>query len=216
MPAPVPSSQRIRLFKNERLEKLTLISPRTFAISWAVILPLIAWAGWIGGGRHAPQPLAMAGLVGAGLFVWTLFEYAMHRFLFHLESDLRIVQWFVYLIHGNHHSSPNDPLRGLMPLPVSMSIGGAIWLACLALMGASGTWLFLGFMTGYVMYDAVHFACHQWQMRGPLGRMFKQHHMRHHYVNENANFAISALFWDRVFGSRIRSLKAEEAREQGL
>jgi sterol desaturase/sphingolipid hydroxylase (fatty acid hydroxylase superfamily) len=43
--------------------------------------------------------------------------------------------------------------------------------------------------------------------------MFKRHHMRHHYVNEDTNFAISALFWDRVFGSRIRSVKREEVQE---
>jgi sterol desaturase/sphingolipid hydroxylase (fatty acid hydroxylase superfamily) len=209
MPTPVSSPSRIRLFKSERLESLTLISPRIFVLSWSVMLPLIALVGWLGAGRHGNEPLATAGLIVAGLFVWTLFEYAMHRWLFHWESDLPAVRWFVYLIHGNHHASPNDPLRGLMPLPVSVSVGSLIWLACLALMGAKGTWLLLGFMTGYVLYDAVHFACHQWQMRGRIGGMFKRHHMRHHYVDEDGNFAISALFWDRIFGSRIRSLKRE-------
>lgn len=149
----------------------------------------------------------MTGLISAGLLVWSLFEYAMHRYLFHLESDVPVLRWFVYLIHGNHHASPNDPLRGLMPLPVSVSVGSLVWVACVALLGTAGTWLFLGFMMGYVFYDAIHFACHQWQMRGKIGQMFKRHHMRHHYVDEDGNFAISALFWDRVFGSRIRSLK---------
>lgn len=172
---------------------------------------MIAVAGWYTGGRHAPGPLQMAGLVAGGLLVWTLFEYAMHRYLFHLESNVPVLRWFVYLIHGNHHASPNDPLRGLMPLPVSVSVGSLVWAACIGVLGTQGTWLFLGFMTGYVLYDAVHFACHQWPMRGALGKMFKRHHMRHHYVDEDGNFAISALFWDRVFGSRIRSLKRDEA-----
>lgn len=210
MPAPVSSPSRIRLFKSERLEKLTLISPRTFALSWAVMLPLIALVGWTTAGERTPGPLAMAGLIAGGLLVWSLFEYAMHRYLFHLESDAAVLKWFVYLIHGNHHTSPNDPLRGLMPLPVSISVGSLVWLACCVLLGRSGTWLFLGFMTGYVIYDAVHFACHQWPMHGRIGGMFKRHHMRHHYVDEGGNFAISALFWDRVFGSRIRSLRREE------
>ncbi|GLK44124.1 sterol desaturase family protein [Novosphingobium sp. NRRL B-2648] len=208
MPAPVSNSPRIRLFKSERLEKLTLISPRTFALSWGFMLPLIALVGWINAGRH-PDTAAFAGLIAAGVIAWTLFEYVMHRYLFHLESDRPVVKWFVYLIHGNHHASPNDPLRGLMPLPVSVSVGGLVWLACLAVRGASGTWLLLGFMTGYVTYDAVHFACHQWPMRGRIGGLFKRHHMRHHYVDEDANFAISALFWDRIFGTHIRSLKRE-------
>lgn len=202
MHAPVSSPQRIRLFKSERLEKLTLISPRTFAVSWAVMLPLIALAGW--GSASVISALA---LVAAGLVVWTLFEYAMHRYLFHLDGKAPLVRWLVFLIHGNHHASPNDPMRGLMPLPVSVTVGALVWAACFALMGKAGTWAFLGFMTGYVIYDAVHYACHQFPMRGPIGAAFKRHHMRHHYVDEEGNFAISAIFWDRVFGSRIRSLK---------
>lgn len=181
-----------------------------FAVSWAVLLPLIALTGWYSAGRHTPEPLQMAGLIAGGLLFWGLFEYVMHRYLFHWESDIPVVRWFVYLIHGNHHASPNDPLRGLMPLPVSVSVGGLVWLACVSMIGTLGTWLFLGFMIGYVVYDAVHFACHQWPMRGKVGAMFKRHHMRHHYVDEEGNFAISALFWDRVFGSRITSLKRDE------
>ena len=208
MPAPVSSSQRVRLFKSERLEKLTLISPRTFALSWAVMLPLIAWTGW-----GSASPLYASALIAAGLTVWTLFEYAMHRYLFHLDSDVAVIRWLVFLIHGNHHDNPNDALRGLMPLPVSVSIGSLVWLAFVALLGPAGTWMLLGFMTGYVLYDAVHFACHQFSMRGRLGKALKRHHMRHHYVDEDSNFAITAIFLDRVFGSRIASLKqrSEEA-----
>lgn len=202
MPAPVSRPPRVRLFKSECLERLTLISPRAFVLSWVVLLPLIAWAGWGTAG-----PLPALGLVAGGLLVWTLFEYAMHRYLFHLDSELAAVRWLVFLIHGNHHDSPNDPMRGLMPLPVSLAVGGLVWGVFLALLRAPGTWLFLGFMIGYVMYDAVHYACHQWPMRGRLGAALKRHHMRHHHVDENGNFAISAIFWDRVFGSRIASLK---------
>lgn len=202
MPAPVSSPQRIRLFKSERLEKLTLISPRTFAVSWAVLLPLIAWAGW-----GWASPLQALALVAVGLMAWTLFEYAMHRYLFHLDSKVKAVRWLVFLIHGNHHDSPGDPMRGLMPLPVSIGVGLLVWAACEAALGMAGTWAFLGFMSGYVIYDAVHYACHQFPMRGRIGAMLKRHHMRHHYVDDEGNFAISAIFWDRVFGSRITSLK---------
>lgn len=206
MPAPVSSPQRIRLFKSERLEKLTIISPRTFAVSWAVMLPLIAWTGWLTT-EPLGAPFKALGLVAGGLLVWTLFEYAMHRYLFHLDVDFRVVRWFVFLIHGNHHQSPNDPLRGLMPLPVSISVGAMVWLVCTALLGNHGTWLFLGFMIGYVIYDGLHFACHQWPMRGRIGSALKRHHMRHHHVDEEGNFAISGIFWDRLFGSRITSLR---------
>ncbi len=202
MSAVNASSPRIRLFKNERLEKLTLISARAFAIAWGFLLPFIAWIGWKSAG-----PLEGFGLFAAGLVVWTLFEYVMHRHLFHLELEQPAAKWLVFLIHGNHHDSPNDPLRGIMPLSVSLPIAGLIWAACVALIGRAGTWAFLGFITGYVVYDAIHYACHQFPMRGKLAAALKRHHMRHHYVDDTRNYAISAIFWDSVFRTRIASLK---------
>lgn len=202
MPAFDPSSQRVRLFRNEHLEKLSLISPQAFVLAWGLLLPLIAWAGW-----RSATPLQGLGLIVGGLLVWTLFEYAMHRYLFHWGLDLPAVQWFVFLIHGNHHDNPNDPMRDIMPLSVSLPVAGLVWATCVALLGPAGTWLFLGFIAGYVIYDGVHYACHQWPMRGKLGSALKRHHMRHHYVDDRCNYAISAIFWDRAFGTRIRSLK---------
>jgi sterol desaturase/sphingolipid hydroxylase (fatty acid hydroxylase superfamily) len=190
------------LFKNALLEKLTVMSPLTFMVSWALLLPMIAWVGWKSAG--AVHGLA---LVAAGLFAWTLFEYAMHRYPFHFSSKGSLVSRLVFLMHGNHHEDPNDSLRNLMPLLVSIPVAALAWGCCLALLGAAGTWLFLGWITGYVIYDLVHYACHQWPMQGRLGSALKRHHMRHHYVDETGNYAISAIFWDRVFGSRITSLK---------
>lgn len=194
--------QRVRLFRSARLERLTLISWRTFAVVWAILLPCIAWTA-----RGTAKPLMATGLVGTGLVVWTLFEYAMHRFLFHWHVNVAAVQRFVFVIHGNHHDNPNDPLRDLMPLPVSLPIAGVIWLLSVMAIGPAGTWLFLGFIGGYVAYDLIHYACHQWPMRGRFARAIKRHHMRHHFVDGHGNYAISAIFWDRVFASRIKSLK---------
>ena len=202
MRASDQNSQRIRLFKNEHLEKLTLISPRIFALCWSILLPVIALEGWGKTGLWAGL-----GLFAAGLLVWTLFEYAMHRYLFHLEVTWPAVRWFVFLIHGNHHENPNDPMRDMMPLSVSLPVAALVWGLCLMLLGSPGTWLFLGFILGYVVYDTVHYASHQWPMRGKLASALKRHHMRHHYVNKDSNFAISAIFWDSVFGSAAQTTR---------
>lgn len=202
MPVPDANSPRVRLFKNEHLERFTLISPRTFVCAWAVLLPCIAWVGW-----GAASLTEGAALFVGGLLVWTLFEYVLHRFVFHLDTDVPVVKSFIFLIHGNHHDHPNDPMRDMMPLSGSLPIAGTVWAVMFLLLGHSGTWMFLGFMVGYVIYDAIHFACHQWPMRGKLGAALKRHHTRHHFVDDGGNFAISAIFWDRVFGSAIRSLK---------
>jgi len=198
-----PSKQRPRLFKSKQLENLTLFSPAAFVVTWAILLPALMWIGW-----GAAGPVEAVALVVLGLLVWSLFEYAMHRYLFHWSRDWRPLQWFVFLIHGNHHANPNDPLRNLMPPVVSLPIAGLVWSGCVALIGAPGTWLFLGFISGYVAYDMLHFACHQLPMRGRMAAALKRHHMRHHHVDEHGNYAILGIFWDRVFRTRIVSLKA--------
>lgn len=166
------------------------------------MLPFIAWMGW-----NTASPLHAIGLVIAGFVGWSLFEYAMHRYLFHWTVQWAPARWLVYLAHGNHHDDPNDGMRNLMPPAVSLPIAGVIWLALVAAIGPAGTWAFLGFMIGYVSYDVVHYGCHQWAMHSRIGQAFKRHHMRHHHISESGNYAITALFWDRAFGTQITSLK---------
>lgn len=202
MTDPIPHEQRIRLFDNERLEKLTIASPRAFAAIWAGLFPLIAWSAW--GSADVPTGLA---LLLAGAVMWSLFEYAMHRFLFHWDAQWKPMKWLVFVLHGIHHSDPNDSMRNLMPPILTVPIGALLWTAFVALFGAAGTWSFLGFAAGYVGYDLTHFACHQRPMRGRLGMALKRHHMRHHFTDENSNYAITFIFWDRAFGSRFTSLK---------
>lgn len=196
------SSKQIRLFQSELLEKLTVISPLGFAVVWGFALPAIVWFGW-----GSASAFLCLGLFAIGLLVWLLFEYAMHRYLFHWDASSKLVRQFVFVMHGNHHVDPNDRMRNLMPPVVSLPIGGMVWAACVSLLGSAGTWAFLGFIVGYVIYDVIHYACHQWAMKGRIAQILKRHHMRHHYVAMDGNYAITALFLDRLFGTRIKSLK---------
>lgn len=196
----VAPQSRIRLFENRWLEKLTVISVPGFIALWAMGLPFIVWQAW--GTADVITALAL-GIVG--LTVWTLTEYALHRFVFHWQPRSAVLAQFVFVMHGNHHAVPNDPLRNLMPPMVSLTVGGLVWAGCLALVGPAGSWLFLGWMGGYVAYDLVHYACHQWPMKGRLGRVLKTHHMRHHHLHETGNFAITGMMWDRLFRTRLAS-----------
>ena len=201
--SPAPShSQQIRLFRNERIEKLTVVTPRGFLATWAVLLAFIGWTAW----GTASLPTAVV-LIGAGLIGWGLFEYAMHRFVFHWQPDSPMLQQFVFIMHGNHHADPNDPLRNLMPPIAGIPINGAVWLTLFVLFGASANWAFFGFIAGYICYDMLHYACHQWPMKGRVGMMFKRHHMRQHHGAQEGNYAISTLFFDRLFRTRVTSLK---------
>lgn len=192
------TSRRIRLFRNDLLERLTLISPLAFALTWAIFLTVALYASW--GVTSLPVSIALLVL---GVLIWTLFEYAMHRFIFHLKLNSEFGRWLIFLTHGNHHEAPDDRYRNIMPPIVSVVVSAAIWAGFWMLLGPKGSVLYLGFGIGYVVYDAIHYACHQLPMRGPVLRKLRRHHIRHHYAKQDGNYAITATFWDRVFGTNI-------------
>ena len=175
-----------------------MISAKSFAAIWAITLTLIVWMGW-----GTASVLGASCLFLGGLVVWGFFEYVAHRYFFHWKGEWAPAKWMVYIVHGNHHVFPNDPMRNLMPPVVSFPISALVWATSVALVGPAGTWLFLGYIVGYVFYDMIHYACHQWPMRGTIGQLLKRHHMRHHHISENGNYAISAIFLDHLFGSKI-------------
>lgn len=192
---------RLRLFRNPWLEKLTVISLGAFLAVWAVLLPAIGVTGLY----FAPTLWAVP-LVISGAIVWTLTEYALHRYVFHFEPRSPMLQRAIFVIHANHHADANDSLRNLMPPIVSIPVGLTVWALSLMVLGAQGTWFLLGFMTGYVVYDLVHFACHQFPMKGRIARMLKTHHMRHHHLKVEGNYAITGMIWDRIFSTRISTV----------
>lgn len=195
-----PDRRRMRLFGHPWLEALTVVTAPAFICLWALVLPLIFVCALV----TAPDALALL-WIALGVAVWTIAEYALHRFVFHFDAQSAFLKRAIFIIHGNHHADPNDPLRNLMPPVVSLPIGALLWVASVGLFGASGSWGFLGFMLGYVAYDLVHYACHQWPMKGRVGRLIKVHHMRHHHLRAGGNYAVTAIAWDRFLSTRITS-----------
>lgn len=189
---------RPRLFENAFFEFFTFFTLKAFVALWTVLLAVIATTAML----QAPTGWALP-LVLAGWGVWTIAEYALHRFVFHLEPKSAKLRQIVFVIHGNHHADPNDPLRNLMPPVISVSLGGLIWAGCVAMIGPQGHWFFLGFIIGYVVYDLLHYACHQFAMTGVIPRFLKVHHMRHHFEREGGNYAITGMLWDRLFSTKL-------------
>jgi sterol desaturase/sphingolipid hydroxylase (fatty acid hydroxylase superfamily) len=136
---------------------------------------------------------------------WTLTEYFGHRFLFHTVFPLPfgLGPRFQFLIHGVHHIYPNDPLRLVMPPLLS----APIMLIALALIrpifGGVLAWPALaGFVTGYVLYDCVHYWTHHGQPKSKLGHLVRRLHMLHHFRDPERGFGVHAIWWDYVFGTQ--------------
>jgi sterol desaturase/sphingolipid hydroxylase (fatty acid hydroxylase superfamily) len=194
--------ERARLFGSPFLEAFTVISVPAFIALWAVVLPALLVCALVVAPTLWAFPLVLLGVLG-----WSFTEYALHRYLFHFEARSELVKRWIFIIHGNHHADPNDPLRNLMPPVVSLPVGAMVWAGCVAAIGPAGTWALLGFMAHYVAYDLVHYACHQWPIENRFARMFKVHHMRHHHRPLHGNYAITGMLWDRLLATRIGSIR---------
>ena len=183
------------MFESRFLNALSRVHPVVpVLIFMPAIVALLVWA------LEALSIGTALALALAGYALWTLFEYWLHRLVFHFEPEAGIGARLHWIIHGVHHDHPNDPLRLVMPPAVSVPIGGLVFLILYAIFGRHyAAALGAGFFAGYLIYDMTHYYLHHFRPRGPLGRMLRERHMRHHFQDETRGFGISAPYWDDVF-----------------
>ena len=190
------------LFESRLLDAFSRVHP---LVPVAIFVPaIVALAVW------SLSLLSVAGAIGLfalGYALWTLFEYWLHRIVFHFEPDHGIGARMHWIIHGIHHDHPNDPLRLVMPPAVSIPLGAVVFGVLYLVLGeryAPGVGA--GFFTGYLAYDMLHYYVHHFRPHTRLGRMLRERHMRHHFQDHTRGFGISAPYWDEVFrtSSRMR------------
>jgi sterol desaturase/sphingolipid hydroxylase (fatty acid hydroxylase superfamily) len=129
-----------------------------------------------------------------GLFIFSYFEYSVHRWLFH--GSVRIIEQG----HRGHHENPKgyDALPFFLPSLVILGLTGVFVL----LMPTSYAFLLSGAMAlSYVTYGLSHFSIHHTRFRQPLVRRWAAHHLIHHYHPET-NFGVTTPLWDILLGTR--------------
>jgi sterol desaturase/sphingolipid hydroxylase (fatty acid hydroxylase superfamily) len=191
-----------RLFESDLLDKLSRVHHLTPVIVYCpIILGLVIYSL-----TFNSLTLVVLGLV-VGYLGWTLTEYFGHRYLFHTVFALPfgLGPRFQFLIHGVHHIYPNDPLRLVMPPLLSAPIMLIALVCARVLFGATFAWPALaGFITGYVIYDCVHYWTHHGQPKSEFARLVKRLHMLHHFRDAEKGFGVHAIWWDYVFGTAYR------------
>ncbi len=196
----------IRLFKSDFMEFFTHISPVTVIVLWLPIaVALIVYAAAHASATGFPAFIPLGIIIG--LFLWTLAEYTLHRFLFHHKPTSPRQERIFFLFHGIHHAQPQVKTRLVMPLPVSVPTAllfyGLFYLIVGVLFGAL-QWvapLMSGFLFGYLAYDLTHYATHHFAMRSGYAKYIKRYHMQHHYKDPGTRFGVSSPVWDWVFGT---------------
>ncbi len=194
------------MFESRLLDTLSRVHPVVPVLIFVPAIVLLgAWA------------LSKVGLLGAiGLYVggyafWTLFEYWLHRLVFHFEPEAGFGARLHWIIHGVHHDHPNDPMRLVMPPAVSVPLGAAVFGVMYLLAGGRyAPALGAGFFTGYLIYDMLHYYLHHFRPRGTFGRMLRERHMRHHFQDDTKGFGISAPYWDDVFRTSPRARRSSQ------
>jgi sterol desaturase/sphingolipid hydroxylase (fatty acid hydroxylase superfamily) len=146
--------------------------------------------------------LQFAGMFLLGLFSWTIFEYVLHRWVFHYVPKQKWALRLHFIFHGVHHDYPNDVKRLVMPLSVSIPLALGVYFTLRSFMEPAHLYpFFSAFVLGYVFYDTVHYALHHFNFKGNFWKRIKKHHMLHHYSDASKGFGVSSELWDRVLNS---------------
>ena len=194
------------MFESRFLDALSRVHP---VVPILIFVPAILLMGaWSLEQVSVPSTII---LFLAGYAIWTLFEYWLHRIVFHFEPEEGLGARMHWIIHGVHHDHPNDPMRLVMPPAVSIPLGAVVFGVMYLVVGSTyAPGLGAGFFTGYLVYDMMHYYLHHFRPHGRLGRMLRERHMRHHFQDDTRGFGISAPYWDDVFRTSPRSKRSSQ------
>lgn len=190
------TKDRSRLFNNPLLEALSHTH---------IAYPLIIFYGFAAG---LMIYTLYEGLLGAGagitlflggFLVFTLVEYLIHRYAYHIPITTPARERFQYIVHGVHHEHPRDKTRLAMPPLLSIVLATAFFLLYKLLMGTYGIPFTAGFVAGYATYLCVHYSVHAFPPPNNIFRQLWIHHALHHYQQPEAAFGVSSPLWDVIF-----------------
>lgn len=192
-------NESVRMFESNFMEFFSHVHPATPLILY---LPLTAFLLFFSVAYRNLSWFGIAALFAAGVLLWTLLEYVIHRYFFHYQPKTRWGKRFHFMVHGVHHDYPQDATRLVMPPALSLPIAVVLYLLFALIFGRFTQAIFAGVVFGYICYDCIHYATHHIAMKGRVGLWLKRYHLHHHYQDDHAGYGISSPLWDYVFRSR--------------
>lgn len=203
-----------KMFENKVLDYFSRAHPMVVPI---LFLPIITYFAYSAFAHYQISILSFIGMFVSGVIIWTMFEYFLHRYLFHLEIDTKWGKRMHFMIHGCHHDYPNDSMRLVIPPTASLVLAVLMyWFFYFFIVTLGGADLglhhafFASFVFGYVVYDMMHYATHYAKFKNKWFREIQKNHLDHHYVDHDKGFGLSNVFWDRVFGTEQDSIKKKK------
>ncbi|MCW3086206.1 MAG: fatty acid hydroxylase [Bacteroidetes bacterium] len=195
--AAINNKTQGRIFQNNFLEKLTKSNPRVTIVFYTFLILLFFYLSF----NYTHLNIwETAGLYIAGLFGWTLMEYILHRFVFHIDEYFPSLKRFHYIVHGIHHDHPRDHERLFMPPVPGTIIAFFMFLFWYLFLGSNAFAFMAGISNGYLMYSYIHYTIHT-RPSTPILHKLWMHHAKHHYKYPDKAFGVSTQLWDIIFGT---------------
>ena len=187
-----------QLFQNPALERLTHTH---IALPVSIFLLTAAVSVYYGITRGL-----LAGVSGIALFVggWLLFtlaEYCVHRYLYHMPATSERRARIQYTMHGVHHEYPKDKTRLAMPPIITVFVASLLFVIFRFVFGSYVFGVLGGFTFGYALYLFVHYAIHAYSPPKNFLKFWWHHHSQHHYRQDEVAFGVSTTLWDHVIGT---------------
>jgi 4-hydroxysphinganine ceramide fatty acyl 2-hydroxylase len=144
-------------------------------------------------------------LMPIGIFIWTLLEYGLHRFVFHIRLPVRnpYLREIVNASHLEHHASPRDRNKVLVRPLYGLIISATLYAFLFIVFGHafSTAGVLVGIWAGFLYYEAVHYRVHfSLSDSGFIARQ-RRAHFYHHFTNNKRCFGVTSPLWDYVFGT---------------
>uniref|UniRef100_A0A8C3CF71 Fatty acid 2-hydroxylase n=1 Tax=Cairina moschata TaxID=8855 RepID=A0A8C3CF71_CAIMO len=135
-----PVDRPIRLFHSDFLESLSKTAWYVVFLVWTPVVLYLSWVSYTSLAQGNTRLFSsftteysipvhkyyFPFIFLLGMFLWSLLEYLIHRFVFHMKppaSNYYLITLH-FLLHGQHHKSPFDSSRLVFPpVPASLVIG---------------------------------------------------------------------------------------------
>jgi len=192
------TEESIKLFKNNILNSLSKVH---FTVPLYIFVPAILFFSY----KAFAQNITVTGFIFyfiAGLVIWTITEYLLHRFIFHYHPTSEFGKKMHFIFHGVHHDYPRDKKRLVMPPSASIPLATLFYFLFSLILDQKELFAFFpGFLLGYLIYDMMHYAMHHHNFKNPILKKIKQHHMLHHYQDATKGYGVSSSLWDIILKS---------------
>jgi len=203
-PRPAPAAVRpkhkgsAQLFRNPVLERL---SHTHIALPVSIFIATALLSLYYGFTHGLLSGLSALGLFAGGWFLFSLVEYLVHRYVYHIPATTPGRAKFQYTMHGVHHEYPKDETRLAMPPIITVFVASLLFFIFRL---AFGTWAFgilAGFTFGYALYLFVHYSIHVYAPPKNFLKVWWTHHAQHHYRQDEVAFGVSSTLWDHLIGT---------------